>query len=277
MTAIDPGRRPATPALPGLADAATRLTTVKVNLLPTEITVARRGHKVRRIAISAVALLAVVLGGVSFVARAGVGAADADLAAADALSASLRSQQARYSEVVTLQDKVRAAQQRLDQLTAGDLDWAPLLGAVRAALPAGVTLSKIEAAEDSGAAGSVGGALGGTGDTTAGTAAAGTGTAPAGTGVAGTAAGGAADAAAAAAVPVGVLTLTGVAGDPAAVAAFVDALGTVTGLDGVVATGVATLGDATAGVTGYSYGITAVLTTAAALPLGTTATPTGGT
>lgn len=258
MTAIDPGRRPATPAIPDLADAATRLTTVKVNLLPTEITVARRGHKVRRIAIAAVALLAVVLGGVSFVARAGVGAAQADLAAADTLSASLRSQQSRFAEVVTLQDQVRAATERLDRLTAGDLDWAPLVTAVTDAIPAGVSLAGLDAStEDSGTAGSVGGAPGGTGDTTtaAGTPAAGTAGDPA------------------VATPVGVLGLTGNAVDPTAVAAFVDALSKVEGLTTVVATSVASVGDVATGISGYSYNITAVLTSAAARP--TTATAGG--
>ncbi|MHA3703644.1 hypothetical protein ACXR2U_15820 [Jatrophihabitans sp. YIM 134969] len=245
MTAIVPGRRPAVP-VPDAADPGGRVVAVRVNLLPGEILDARRGHRVRRAGVAVLALLAVVLGALVFVVRADVASTRSDLAAADSLTAHLRAQQGRYADVVALQDQVTEAVGRLNRLTAGDLDWAPLLTAVVAAAPRGVVVAQLQATTaDPAAAGSAGGAPGG-GGTTAGPTP----------------------------VPVGVLTLSGAAPGPGAVAAYVDALARVVGLDNVVATDVSAVTDGSAaGITGYTFGVTAVLSSVAALP---TPTAPGG-
>ena len=236
MTAIEPmAPLPEEPLLPATVSpprSYRRVTApmpmVRVNLLPAEVVAARRGHRTRRVVLVALGVLVLALGAVSFVARSGIGDARGELAAAEAVNTNLRAQQTPYAEVVTAQNDLKQALTSLAELSRNDLGWAAVARTVRAAVPAGLTLTGVEGtgASDSGTAGSVGGAPGGTGTT---------------------------------AVPVtapATLVLAGSAVDPQTVAAYVDALAQSPTLANVVATSVSYRAESH----DYSFGVNADVT-----------------
>lgn len=140
-----PGAEPPATAAP---DAASRKrpgigAAPRVDLLPLALRVRQHQKRVRRgLRFGLVGVVAVMAlatgGGVAFNS-----AAQASLAAAQNDTLSLLGQQAKYSDVKMAQQRIaliRAAQ----AVGAGtEVDWKAYLGALRATLPAGVTLTSI--------------------------------------------------------------------------------------------------------------------------------------
>lgn len=172
-----------------------RLLPITANLLPPEITDARRTRKVRRVAAAIVAGALVLTAVWYFVAKQQTSHAQSSLDQAEQQSVSLTHKEASYANLVKVQADAAAINTKLSALMANDLQWWQLLPALNAAAPAGVTLT------------SVSGTL-----ATAGAASA--------TPVPGTTGPAA----------VGSLTISGTAPDKNSIAAFLDALSLVKGL-----------------------------------------------
>lgn len=219
---------------------------VRVNLLPREVLVARKARTARLVAVVGLAVVVLLLAGVTVLFRAQVGLAGDDLAAAQDQTAAMKAQERAYADVVTMQAQVAAIGGQVASATADDLAWQPVFDAVRAAVPSRAVLTGITA--DNGvldASASAGGAAP---------------AAPAGGAPGVATAGGSATpttpgAATAGADVVGTLQLTGAADSEATVAAYVDALSAIPGLTAVVASDVHSADGA-----GYGFTINASLT-----------------
>lgn len=189
-----------------------RILPIAANLLPTEIVELRRGRKVRRRVIAALAAFAVVLGGWYGLARYQTSTAHDALSAAEADAQVVIRQQRAFGEVISVQADSQAIQTQLSSLLTHDLRWSRLLTSLNAAMPDGMAVTGVS------------GAL----TATAGTAAAGAG--PTSTQLPNTSG----------RDLVGTLVVTGTATGLNAVAAYLDALGKTAGLgnptlDGVIA------------------------------------------
>ena len=242
MTVLEPLPRSAAPVDPDPGTVPERpvsFPSLRVNLLPPEVVLARRARRARRVVSVSLAVLVVVLAAATFVARAGVGAQRDELAAATAVNTNLVAQQSRYADVVAAQAAVAAAHQRTRNLTVTDVGWAALTRAVFAAAPTGLTVTGVvgqAAVPDVAPAAPAAPAVPTTGAATP-------------------------------ATPVATLTVTGSAADPTVVALLVDRLAATTGLAAVAATSV-DLVDAG----GYAFTVAADVTAAALAPRAGTGT-----
>ena len=195
---------PPPPAAPLEADPL-RLLPVTANLLPPEITDARRLKKTRRMVAVVVGLAVIATGGWYLVARHSASNAQGSLTAAQDRSLNLTRKEASYKKLVQVQSQTTAISNELSALMADDLPWWQLMPSLGAIAPAGVRLTSV------------------TGSTTTSAAAAQPSAAPAaGTGDA---------------TPIGTFTIIGTAPDKNSIAAFVDSLATVKGIANPYLTG----------------------------------------
>lgn len=183
-------------------ERALRLLPITANLLPVEVVESRRGRRVRRIVLSALAAFVAVLGGWYGLARYETSTARTELAAAEDAAQGLLRQQRAFAEVVGVQAQSEVVEAQLAALFADDLQWSRLLASVQRAAPGGIQVTGITGALDA--------------DDEAAAASSGT---------------------AATVLPntsgselIGTVTVTGRGSTKAAVAAYVDALGRVRGL-----------------------------------------------
>jgi len=228
-----------------------RILPIVANLLPEEITDARRLSRVRQVVIGGVATLNVVLLAWWGLTTLSTSLTRRELEAAQHSVTQLQRQQTGFNELVQVQSDSKAISSQLASLFTYDLQWSPLVAAVRAAAPEQVLLTSLTGALDStgdkakAKGGREGGRLPSTTDQKL----------------------------------VGTLTLAGTAPSKTAVAAFVDALARVPGLADPFPNGMSST-DAE-----YSFTIQADLTAAAfggrytadpsAAPSRTPADPTG--
>jgi ABC-type dipeptide/oligopeptide/nickel transport system permease component len=115
----------------------------RVDLLPQELRVERKGKVVRRRLGFLVILVAVVVVGISALVRAQAVQAKFDLSIAQANAQSIVAEERKYVEVQNIQKQagtILAAQQ---VGTSTEINWKDYLNSVRATLPASVTLGSV--------------------------------------------------------------------------------------------------------------------------------------
>ena len=201
---------------PPEADRAPPTILIRANLLPEEITEARRGGKVRRIVLAALAVFTATLAAWYGLALIQTANAQADLNDSQDQVQRLTKQQNGFADVIAAKNGSDAIRTQLAAALAGDLAWSRLLTDLQKVAPAGVQLTAVT--------GSATPAVPVAPVDPAGSAS------PDPAAAAAAAAAAATAAAAAAAAPVGTLSLTGLGPNKLVVAAYVDALGTVKGL-----------------------------------------------
>jgi Tfp pilus assembly protein PilN len=184
------------------AERAPRMLTIAANLLPPEIVESRRGRKVRRIVVSALAAFIALLAGWYSLASYQTSLARDDLSSAQSDVERLARLQKPFAELISAQNESRSIDVQLSALLAGDLQWSRLLSSLRAAAPQGVQITSVTSALAAGADGA-GGSSGSAGSRLPSTSTE---------------------------KLVGTITITGTATSKVAVAAYVDALAKAPGL-----------------------------------------------
>jgi len=115
----------------------------RVDLLPPEVRVQRKGKGIRRRLAFGVIMVLLIVTASTFLARTQADQAKANLAVAQARTQDLLIQQRKYVEVSKLQneiDTIRAAQQ---VGTSTEIDWKSYLNSVQATLPSNVTIGTV--------------------------------------------------------------------------------------------------------------------------------------
>jgi Tfp pilus assembly protein PilN len=131
-------------------------TVAHVNLLPPEILVARRLERVQRLLAAGLAALLLVLGGAWWLSRESAADARADVAAQQAVNASLVADQAQYSEAPQLVAQLDRLESARATSMVSDVLWDRYLEAIGREYPEGVWLTDLAvttdvAAQDTGA------------------------------------------------------------------------------------------------------------------------------
>jgi len=220
-----------------------RLLDIAADLLPAEITQARRDRRARTAVLAVLASVLVLLAAWYGLASYQAVAARTRLASAQRDVAAVQAQQREYAALTGTQARSAAIAARLSALLANDLPWSTLLAALQAAAPAGLSVTAVS------------GALNATGATGSG----------AGAGPAG-----AKPTTSPSATPIGTLSVSGVAPDKAAAAGYVDALARIAGLADPLVVSAAT------DETGVHFTVQLVVTGAARGGRYTTATGSAG-
>jgi Tfp pilus assembly protein PilN len=122
---------------------APRTLAIAVNLLPPEIVESRHGRRVRRIVVSALAAFTALLAGWYSLASYQTSVARDDLSSAQRNVERLSRLQKPFAELISAQNESRMINAQLSSLLAGDLQWAHLLSALRAAAPTGVQVATV--------------------------------------------------------------------------------------------------------------------------------------
>lgn len=115
----------------------------RVDLLPQELRVKRKGKVVRRRLGFLVILVAVVVVGISALVRAQGIQAKSDLAIAQANTQSILLQQRKYGEVSAIQKQVGIIQAAQQVGTSTEINWKNYLISVQTTLPPNVTLDSV--------------------------------------------------------------------------------------------------------------------------------------
>ena len=171
-----------------------RLLSISANLLPIEITDARRANKMRWVVAAFLVVVLALLALWDVQARRQTSDAKSDLTAAQSRVQALQAQQKQYADLSNTKTSSAAIEAELAKLMGQDIKWYDLVPALRnAATGTGVTLTNISATLVPATAAST--------------------SAPGST-----------------AAPVGNITITGTTPDKTRVAAFLDALAKVPGL-----------------------------------------------
>lgn len=114
------------------AQRANRLLSISANLLPEEVTLARRARRTRGWVLIVAGVAALLLGGWFFVALQEKSSADSELTDATAAVVQLQRDQSKFSEVVKVQNDTAALTKQLKAAMGDDLDWAALITMLRA-------------------------------------------------------------------------------------------------------------------------------------------------
>jgi Tfp pilus assembly protein PilN len=195
------------------ADRPLRMVRVSANLLPVEILDSRRERKVRRVVLAALAGCLVLMSAWYALARYQTADAQDTLSGVRDQVTSLQNQQHKYAGVVATQAEAQAIGKQLNDLFAGDIQWAALLSSIRAAVPTGVGLTGLSGALNDPKAAAAGGGVTSLPNM-------------------------------AASKPIGSVTIAGIATSKAVVATFMDALAKVANIGNPYVNGV-TLQDTT--------------------------------
>jgi Tfp pilus assembly protein PilN len=115
----------------------------RVNLIPEQIALEAHVRSAKRIAGTCVALSALVVGGLYYVATSEASSAQDQLDAARARSATLAAEQAKYAEVPKLQAELRSAQAQEVLAMGGEVRWSSLLNNLSLSVPPGVALTNL--------------------------------------------------------------------------------------------------------------------------------------
>jgi hypothetical protein len=121
-----------------------RLLSIAANLLPSEITDARRERKLRGFVAAFLVLVLVGLVGWDVLARRGSSTASTALAQAQAQTVTLQSQQKSFADLNKVKAADKAITTELNTLMAKDMAWYTLLPQFHAAAPAGVTITNVQ-------------------------------------------------------------------------------------------------------------------------------------
>jgi Tfp pilus assembly protein PilN len=180
-----------------------RILSITANLLPIEITDARRENKLRWIVLAALVVVLAGLGLWDFQARHETSNAQATLAQKQTALSKLQSAQHQYAALSTAKGSAAAIDTELTKLMAQDVPWYQLVPALRsAASTSGITVSNIASTLSTANANA----------------------APATAGVV------APGASASSVSTIGSITITGIAPDKPSAAAFLDQLAKVAGV-----------------------------------------------
>ncbi|WP_030176850.1 PilN domain-containing protein [Spirillospora albida] len=125
--------------------SALRVPDLVADLLPPEITASRRGRRIRRTVLTALGAYVVLLGGCYGLVAAQTSMAEDDLVAAERNVQRLQQQQKPFAELVGAQRELQLTDGRLAALLARDVRWPGLLADLRAAAPAGVRVTGVNA------------------------------------------------------------------------------------------------------------------------------------
>lgn len=115
----------------------------RVDLLPQELRVKRKGKVVRRRLGFLIILIAVVVVGMSALVRAQATQAKSDLSIAQANTQSILLQQRKYGEVSAIQKQVDTIQAAQEVGTSTEINWKNYLISVQTTLPPNVTLDSV--------------------------------------------------------------------------------------------------------------------------------------
>jgi hypothetical protein len=115
----------------------------RVDLLPQELRVKRKGKVIRRRLGFLVVLVAVVVVGLSALVRAQGIQAKSDLSIAQADTQSILLQQRKYGEVSAIQKQVATIQAAQQVGTSTEINWKNYLISVQTTLPPNVTLDSV--------------------------------------------------------------------------------------------------------------------------------------
>ena len=131
-----------TPARPDpSANGALRILPISADLLPSEILDNRRGRKVRRIVLIALAGLVVAIAAWYGEARYQSWVAGTAVVTAEENALQAQRQQRDFAELVATRAESQAINTQLGGLLATDLRWSELLSSLRAAAPPGVEVT----------------------------------------------------------------------------------------------------------------------------------------
>jgi hypothetical protein len=218
-----------------------RLLPIKANLLPAEITSRRNARRMRTFVIAGVVLALVGLGGWSANAYRDHSAAEDDLAAVNSQIAQVNStmNDAKHSKVTKTIADNKAISEQLTTLMANDLRWSTLLDNLRSTgTSSNVTIGQITAA--------LAGPTGGSSTATAGTS------------------------------TVATLTLQGSAKDKSTIAGFIKKLAVMPGIGNPYLTTATQASGESGKAAGYTFTISADVTSAALCGRFTKACTSGG-
>ena len=115
----------------------------RVDLLPQELRIKRKGKVVRRRLGFLVILVAVLVGGASALVRAQAVQAKLDLSIEQSNAQSILLQQRKYGEVSKIQKQVNTIQAAQQVGTSTEINWKSYLISVQATLPPNVTLDSV--------------------------------------------------------------------------------------------------------------------------------------
>ncbi len=122
LTPVDPAAVP---------QRTNRLLGIAANLLPEEITLARRARRTRGWVIIVVVLVAAMMAGWFFLANQDTRAADAELTNATGDVTALQRDQRDYAPVVQVKNDTDALNKQLKAIMGNDLDWAAMVTLLR--------------------------------------------------------------------------------------------------------------------------------------------------
>jgi Tfp pilus assembly protein PilN len=123
-----------------------RIPNISADLLPVEITAARRTRKVRRTVIASLTAFAVALAAWYGMAFQETRTASTDLDRAQDRVRVLNSKQHGFTELVQVQKDAKTINDQLSSLMAKDLQWSRLLQSLQSAAPTGITITGVTAA-----------------------------------------------------------------------------------------------------------------------------------
>lgn len=123
-----------------------RIPNISADLLPVEITAARRTRTVRRSVIASLTAFAVVLAGWYGLAVHQTRSASTDLANAQKNTHKFINRQREFDKLVKVQKDAKVINDQLSALMAKDLQWSRLLQSLQTAAPEGITITGVTAA-----------------------------------------------------------------------------------------------------------------------------------
>jgi Tfp pilus assembly protein PilN len=136
----------ATPTLtktPPSIEGALRIPPVEANLLPVEIVEARRGRVARRIVVTALVALFLVITGWYGQARYRTSTVADSLQRVEDDAQRVQRQQRDFADLLATRAESQAIETRLSGLVAGDLSWSRLLFSLRTEAPSGVKVTSV--------------------------------------------------------------------------------------------------------------------------------------
>jgi hypothetical protein len=116
---------------------------IVANLTPPELIAARKLKSIRKIFAGVLVVILVIGVGLYATAFLSHRSAAADLAAEQGRTTSLTAQQHQYQGAVRVQGSITEVQSQLAGLLTDDVDMSSLVGALRAKLPSGMTITQV--------------------------------------------------------------------------------------------------------------------------------------
>ena len=113
----------------------------RVNLMPDIVAAEARTHRAKLVLVGAATASILVVGGLYLMAAGTVSAAQDQLDQAQARSASLATEAAKYADVPAVQAQVQNAQAQTYQAMGGEVRWSFLLNNLALTIPPGTTLN----------------------------------------------------------------------------------------------------------------------------------------